>query len=109
MSNQGRRQAAARAISGTTTNNPYNDDLMLMFTAEGIATAGTFNERFLLWLNYRTGRTYTSLPEAMTGFAQGLGLQSWNDVGPFYPDKTIFDRAASPLLDRAGAYIETRV
>ncbi len=108
MSQQGLRQASARAISGSTVDAPYNEDFMRMFTAEGIPEAGTFNERFLLWLNYRLSRTYTNLPEAMTAFAVSLGLSSWDAVGTFYPDRTIYQRDAAPILDRAGAYIEVR-
>lgn len=81
MSQQGLRQKSARAISGSAGS--YNDDFMSMFTAEGVPVAGTFNERFLRWLNIRLSRTYTNLPEAMQAFAVSVGASSWNGVGTF--------------------------
>lgn len=82
MSNQGLRLASAQAISGFVGDLPYNEAFLRMFDAEAVP-AGTFNERFLKWLNARLVASYTNLPEAQTAFAVSLGLRAWDDVGVF--------------------------
>lgn len=81
-SNQEGRQQSARAISGTALD--YNSDFLAMFAAEGF-TVGTFNERFLLWLNNRLGVTHTSLPAAMQAFAVAHGALNWSGLANFTP------------------------
>jgi len=100
-SNQELRQESARAISGTALD--YNSDFMAMFAVDGFTT-GTFNERFLLWLNAQLGSSHTSLPAAMQAFAEDQGYRNWSSMGSFGP-------ATSPaveILTRSGATIETR-
>lgn len=98
MSNQGLRQASARAIYGGTANVPYEEDFQRLFTFETIPASGTFNERFLLWLNYRLSRTYTNLPEAMTAFAISRGVSTWGDVGTFPSAATLPVNTVAPVI-----------
>jgi hypothetical protein len=85
MSNQSRRQQAVRDITGTTLD--YNSDFLALFALSGFTT-GTFNERFLLWLNSQMGTDYgdpnaTSkggLPGAMHAYAVSLGYNDWNSL-----------------------------
>lgn len=79
---QGLRQASARTLSGWATETNYNEDFQRLFDAEGIA-AGTFNERFLRWLNYRNARSDTVLTDAMARYAAAVGASSWSAVGTF--------------------------
>ena len=82
MSKQGERQAQARLISNSTTNNTYNEDLRLAFEAEiTIPSGATFNEAQLLWINSRLGRTYTNINEAMQAFAASEGAYNWSSLG----------------------------
>lgn len=76
--NQEGRHAAARAISGTALD--YNSDFLAMFAAHSITGGNTFNEKFLLWLNYQLGDTLTSLPQAMHEYAVACGFTSWNSL-----------------------------
>jgi hypothetical protein len=85
MSNQSRRQQAVRDITGTELD--YNSDFLALFALSGFTT-GTFNERFLLWLNSQMGTDYgdpnaTSkggLPGAMHAYAVSLGYNDWNSL-----------------------------
>lgn len=78
--NQGLRQAAARAVSGTTLD--YNGDFMAMFDHDGIA-AGDFNGRLLAWINLKLSASYTEINGAMNAFAISQGVNSWNELGTF--------------------------
>lgn len=96
--NQEGRHEGARAISGTALD--YNGDFIAMFEAHGITT-GTFNERFLLWLNYQLGASYTSLPQAMQEYAVAIGFSNWDAVN------TITHLQGSPsyfLLEDGASY-----
>ena len=75
--NQEGRQAAVRVLTSTAWD--YNGDFLALFALAGFST-GTFNERFLRWLNYQTGTTYTSLPAAMQAYAVALGKSNWDSV-----------------------------
>jgi hypothetical protein len=85
MPNQSRRQQAVRDITGTELD--YNSDFLALFALSGFTT-GTFNERFLLWLNSQMGTDYgdpnaTSkggLPGAMHAYAVSLGYNDWNSL-----------------------------
>jgi hypothetical protein len=82
MSKQGERQAQARLISNSTSNNTYNEDLRLAFEAEiTIPSGATFNEAQLLWINSRLGRTFTNINEAMQAFAASEGAYNWSSLG----------------------------
>lgn len=75
--NQEGRHAAVRAITGTASD--YNSDFLSLFALSGFIT-GTFNERFLLWINSVLGTTYTSLPGAMQAYAVEQGFNNWNSL-----------------------------
>jgi hypothetical protein len=109
MSNQGLRQASARAVTGTT--GTYNEDLMALFALSGFTT-GPFNERFLRWLNAQLGVTYASLPEAMTAFAVSQGLQDWDSVTSLWTPASLgaslydmWDAERADTLTLAGAAV----
>lgn len=80
MTQQGLRQASARAISGFAPGANYNEDLLRLFDAQGIP-AGTFDERQLRWINARLGSSYTNLREAMQVYAVGQGAYNWSAMG----------------------------
>ena len=54
---------------------------LALFFAAGF-TSGTFNERFLGWLNYQLDppTPYTSLPGAMQAYAVALGARNWDSL-----------------------------
>lgn len=82
MSQQGLRQASARAISLTATNNPYNEDFMKAVAAEITPPANaTFNETVILFCNERLGRTFGNINEAMQAFAASKGAYNWSSLG----------------------------
>ena len=80
MTQQGLRQASARNLSGFATGSNYNEDLLRLFDAQGVA-AGTFNERQLRWINARMGASFTNLDEAMQAYATGQGVYNWSSLG----------------------------
>jgi hypothetical protein len=82
MSQQGLRQAGARQISLTTTDNPYNEDFMLATAAEVTPPANaTYNECMILFCNERLGRTFGNVNEAMQAFAASKGAYNWSSLG----------------------------
>lgn len=91
MSQQGLRQASVRAVTGSAET--YEGDWHRLFTLSGITTGNTdatgvfrpatFDERFLLWINFRLSRTFTNLPEAMQAFAAAAGAFNWSSLGTF--------------------------
>lgn len=82
--NQGHRQASARAIHGLSGERTYNGDLRAMFEAEAVVPDGTsWNGACLIWINFRLGTTETSLPNAQQAFAESLGVSNWSAVGTF--------------------------
>lgn len=80
MTQQGLRQASARALSGFATETNYNENLLRLFDASGVP-AGTFNERQLRWLNGRLDANYTNLDEAMQVYAESQGAYNWSGLG----------------------------
>jgi hypothetical protein len=78
--NQELQHQSARDITGT--EGTYNSDFLAMFALAGYTT-GTFNERFLLWLNDQLGAAYTSLNDAMNAFAIEQGAMNWHSMGTF--------------------------
>src|SRR5262245_12706612 len=76
-SNQEGRHAAVRAL--TSTSGSYNSDFLALFADAGFTT-GSFNERFLAWLNSELGVTHTSLPAAMQAYAVSLGARNWDSL-----------------------------
>jgi len=80
MTQQGKRQASARAGSLFPTATNYNEDMQRLWDAEGVA-AGTFNERQLQWINDRLTTSYTNLQEAMQAFADSKGASNWSALG----------------------------
>jgi len=107
--NQGGRQAGARAIGGTTLD--YNGDFLAMFAAHGFST-GAFNERFLRWLNYQLGASYTNLPGAMHAYAVACGFNNWDSLntitdlqagGGVHLSSLILEDGTSYLLQEDGS------
>ena len=86
-SNQGDRQASARAVSGTAYD--YQGDFMAMFDHDGIA-AGDFNGRLLAWINLKLSASYTEVNGAMYAFAVSQGAKSWNELGTFTTGATSY-------------------
>ena len=80
MSNQGLKQASIRAVTSTT--NTYEGDWQELFDDHSIA-AGTFNERLLLWINYKLTAAHTNLPEAQQALAVDNGFYNWDSMGTF--------------------------
>ena len=80
MTQQGLRQASARALSGFATETNYNEDFLRLFDASDVP-AGTFNERQLRWINDRMGGGYTNLNDAMQAYATGQGFYNWSSMG----------------------------
>jgi len=78
--NQELRHISVRTVTGTT--GTYLEDWMALFDTDGIA-AGTFNERFLLWLEGKSGITGLTLNEQMTLFALSEGVFNWDALGTF--------------------------
>lgn len=70
-----------RAVTGTTYD--YNGDWSALFTAAGISTSLSWNERFLIWLNSQMGAAYDNLPGAMQAFAEYNGVANWDSLGTF--------------------------
>lgn len=70
-------QASIRALTGS--NRTLDEDWMTLFDAEGIA-AGTFEERYLTWLNTRLGSSQATLADAQHAFAVAQGKTQWSDV-----------------------------
>lgn len=80
MSNQGRRQASIRAITGTALD--YNGDFMALFDLAGIP-AGDFNSRFLAWINLKLASAYDNLPSAMQALAAANSAYNFNSMSTF--------------------------
>jgi hypothetical protein len=105
--NQELQQHSARSVSGTALD--YNSDFLAMFAAGGIST-GTFNERFLLWINAQLGTSYTALNDAMNAFAITQGAMNWSSMGAFSiaagtTDALILEDGAGGILLESGDYI----
>ena len=75
--NQEGRLSSVQTLTGTALG--YQGDWLTLFANEGYA-AGTWNERFLNWLNGRLGTSYATLPQAMEAFAAAYGFTRWSDV-----------------------------
>jgi hypothetical protein len=75
--NQEGRHQAVRDITGTSGS--YNEDFLALFALSGFTT-GTFNERFLVWLNDELGASHTSLPAAMQAYAVAQGANNWSSL-----------------------------
>ena len=81
---QGLRQASARAIAGTALT--YNGDMRAMFEAEATIPAGaTYNGAMILWLQARLSSSDTNLPGLMAAFAAAEGAHGWSSLGSFDP------------------------
>lgn len=98
MSNQGDRQASFRALGGTALN--LEGDMLAAFAAASPArTVGTFNERFMLWLQDQTGSAATSLPQLMQLYADGQGVTNWSSVDTVGPVLDLNFLAMGGVLD----------
>ena len=75
--NQEGRLSSVQSQSGTTLG--YQGDWLTLFANEGYAT-GTFNERFLNWINGRLSTSYVDLQTAMEAFAANQGVTRWSDL-----------------------------
>lgn len=80
MSNQSKRQASVRAVTGTEST--YEGDWHALFDLNSI-DAGDFNGRLLAWLNLKMGTTHDNLPDAQADFAIQNSVSSWNELGDF--------------------------
>ncbi len=82
MSNQSKKQASVRAITGTTST--YEGDWHALFDAASIPK-GDFNGRLLAWINQTLlePQPYTNLPSAQAGFAISKGAYNWDSLGTF--------------------------
>lgn len=80
MTQQGLRQASARALSGTAST--YDGDWMAAFDKASIA-AGPFDERLLIWINQQLGSSFTEINGAMAAYAESQGAPSWSAMGGF--------------------------
>lgn len=84
--NQGNRQASARAIHGLGAGRTYNGDLYAMAVAEASVPAGTtLNGALLIWANTRLSASHTNVTDALNAFAVDLGFRAWHEVGLFNP------------------------
>lgn len=97
--NQEARHAAVRSITGTTWT--HDGDWMALFTSESIA-AGTFNERFIGWLQAATGSASTNINDLKAKYASDNGFASWEAVNTI---STL--GAASYVLTDAGDRVTT--
>lgn len=82
QTNQGAKQAAVRAITGTTYD--YNGDWMALFDLYGIPRYD-FNGRFLRWLQITTGSNKTDINDLKQLYARLLGFNSWGDINTLVP------------------------
>lgn len=79
---QGLRQASFRAIGGTV--GTYQGDSRAAFEAEATVPAtATYNEAWLLWLQFRLSSTDQNLPGLMQEFAVANGAHNWSSLGSF--------------------------
>ena len=97
-SNDGLRQASARAAAGTALT--YDGDWHALFDQAGIAP-GPFNGRMLAWCNAQLGANFTEINGAMTAFAVSQGSPDWDQMGAF----TIGGVVSSDLLLETGSYL----
>ncbi len=67
MSQQGLRQAAFRTYHGGS-GGTYEQDLLAAFAVDSITT-GSFNERFLAWINAKLSTSHTNLTAALQDYA----------------------------------------
>lgn len=86
MTNQSDRQQSVRDTTGTVFD--YNGDWHALFDAAGIP-AGSFNGRFLQWINTQLSSSYTELNGAMAAYSESQGVSNWDSldtvVTPFTP------------------------
>lgn len=75
--NQEGRLSSVQILTGTALG--YQGDWLTLFANEGFTT-GTWNERFLGWINGRLGTSYASLQTAMEAYAANLGYTRWSDI-----------------------------
>lgn len=80
MSNQGKKQASIRAVTGTSLT--YEGDWHALFDLHSIAT-GTFNERLLAWINAKLASSYNNLPSAQQALAAANSAYNWDSLGTF--------------------------
>lgn len=82
MSQQGLRQESFRTIGGTT--GTLEQDMLAAFAAsDPVRDSGTFNERFMLWLQDRLSSTDTNLLNLMQAFAESKSAHNWSSLGTF--------------------------
>lgn len=86
-SNQGDRQAAVRAITGTALS--YEGDWHALFDLASIPV-GDFDGRLLAWINQGLGTSYTEINGAKAALATAGGSQNWDSF-------TLFGEPAAPF------------
>lgn len=80
MTNSEDRHSSVRTITSTTGS--IEEDWIAAFDDDSVA-AGTFNERFIGWLQARLTSTDDNLPGLKAEFAIDKGATSWNGLGTF--------------------------
>jgi hypothetical protein len=76
---QGDRQAAVRALTGTTLD--YNGDWSALFDQAAIQQLGGWNGRLLAWINSQLSTFYTNINDAMAAYAASQGATNWSGMG----------------------------
>ena len=95
MSQQGLRQAAFRAESGTT--GTYNEDMYAAISAyDGV----TINEKIINWLQSALSSSSTNINDLQAEAAVFLGATSWSAIGSNI--STLFAAAGFAILDENG-------
>lgn len=82
-SNQEGKQASFRSIAGTT--GTFNEDAIAAFQIEDPDGDGvSFNERFISWLQLRTGSASTDLNGLQNEFASLHGFDNWSAANDLF-------------------------
>lgn len=82
MSQQGKRQAEARAIHGLPGDRPYEEDMRLAYGLESVISLNaTFNEAQLAFINARLSVDYRNINDAMQAFATLENATNWSSMG----------------------------
>jgi hypothetical protein len=84
MSQQGLRQAVFRSI-GSTAGTLEQDMLAAFAASVPSRVVGTFDERFMLWLQDRLSSSDTNLAGLMQAYAASKGATNWSSLGTFTP------------------------
>ncbi len=78
--NQEARHLSVRNQTGTSRT--YNEDWIALFDLDGVI-AGTFNERFIRWLQDKLTTTENNVNNLMQEYAESKGYANWVSMGAF--------------------------